>query len=287
MSDEGLSSKDFFDLVKTIRPPVIIHEEELMKPLSDSDKVHAATFASFLPDTVFDAITNKKNKAMIGVSGKLTAPDESIYLLLKVVIGKQRQISVLYFDKKMQYMGRLTLLDTKQTIRNVHHSCKIDARFNISLITEKKSPTGQSWTGERIYFFDASGLPIMAVTNTNEDLSNRILGNPIDSFPATQKHTGDYSGDAKNLVSIRDGRTRQSIYFFMHVSKQQGKCVAELKGEADWVNKNKAIFRDDKTPCVIEFNFSSNSLLIKEMAGCGTYRDIGCVIEGKYPRKKK
>jgi len=287
ISDEGLSTKDFFDLVETIKPPLIIQEDVLIKPVPDSVKVHPATFASFLPDSVFQALSDKKDKVVIGVEGKLIAPDESVYLIIKVISGKQRRISILYFDKKRQYLGRLTLLDSKQKIRNVHHSCKIDAKMNISLITEKKSPSGQAWTGEQIYYFDATGLPIMAVTNTNEDLSNQLRGNPIDSFPATQKYTGDYSGDAKNLVSIRDGRTRQSIYFFMHISKQQGKCVAELKGEADMVSRNKAIFRDDKTPCVIEFNFSSNTLHIKEMTGCGTYRDIGCVIEGKYPKKKK
>jgi hypothetical protein len=287
MSDEGLSSNDFFGLVETLNPPLTIHEEELLKPVSDSDKVHTATFASFLPDSVFQAITDKKEKVVIGVEGKIIAPDKSVYLIIKVISGKQRRMSVLYFDKKRQYLGRLTLLDSKHKIRNVHHSCKIDARMNISLITEKKSSTGQVWTGEQIYYFDATGLPIMAVTNTNEDLSNQIRGNPIDSFPSTQKYTGDYSSDEKNLVSIRDGITGKSINFFMHISKQQGKCVAELKGEAEMVSRNKAIFRDNKTPCVIEFNFSSNTLHIKEMTGCGTYRDIGCVIEGKYPKKKK
>ena len=99
ISDEGLSTKDFFDLVETIKPPLIIQEDALIKPVPDSVKVHPATFASFLPDSVFLAITEKKEKVVIGVEGKIIAPDQSVYLIIKVISGKQRRMSVMYFDK--------------------------------------------------------------------------------------------------------------------------------------------------------------------------------------------
>ena len=127
----------------------------------------------------------------------------------------------------------------------------------------------------------------MAVTNTNEDLSNEILGNPIDSLFRKNKYSGDYSTDKKNLVSIRDGRTDKTLHFFIHFSKRQGSCVGELKGEADWVNKNLAVFRDNKSPCIIEFRFDKNQISIKETGGCGSFRDIKCTFEGSYPKVKK
>jgi hypothetical protein len=163
----------------------------------------------------------------------------------------------------------------------------MDAKFNFYLIHKKMLPDGTEWNGEKVYYFDPSGLPVMAVTNTNEDLSNIILGNPIDSFPATHKFSGDYSTDKQNLVSIRDGRRNKTLQFFIHFSKREGNCIGEIKGEADWVNKTLAVFRDAKSPCVIEFRFTPKAVSIRETTGCGSYRDIKCIFEGNYPRVKK
>jgi hypothetical protein len=213
--------------------------------------------------------------------------DKFTYLFITKSNGKQQSIIAIYFNPKGQYLGHLLLIDSRQIKSGYRQSAKIDARYNINIITEHTLPNGEVWAGEQIYYFDPTGLPIMAVTNTNEDLSNEILGNPIDSMPRKHKYSGDYSADKKNLVSIRDGRTDKSLNFFIHFSKRQGNCVGELKGEADWVNKNMAVFRDSKSPCVIEFHFADRKINIKEVNGCGSYRDIKCLFEGSFPKVKK
>jgi hypothetical protein len=164
---------------------------------------------------------------------------------------------------------------------------RIDSRFNISMIQERKVATGEIWTNETIYYMNDSGRFIIAMTNSNEDLSDEIMGNPIDTFARKNKFSADYTSDKKNLVSIRDGATAKTFQFFIHFSKQNGECIGELKGEAEWIDKTKGIFRDGDSDCAIEFSFGSSSVSIKEQNGCGSYRDITCFFEGSYPRKKE
>ncbi len=50
---------------------------------------------------------------------------------------------------------------------------------------------------------------------------------------------------------------------------------------------NSGRFTENNGTCAIEFNFSGNSVKLKEVEGCGSYRDIKCFFEGSYIRKKK
>lgn len=287
ISDQGLSVPDFLKIAPELSLPVTIHENDLSQIKYDSSTVHLPTFKSYFKDSLFQTIFGEKRKQKISVVGKVQLEDKSTYLVVREVSGKNKSAIIIYFNPKGNYLGHLVLISPKQRITSEKYSFKIDSKLNISLITERQISKEELWTGEKIYYFDPSGLPIIAVTNTNEDLSNEILGNPIDSIPRKNKYAGDYSTDKKNLVSIRDGRTEKSMQFFIHFSKRQGNCVGEIKGEADWVNKNFAVFRDNKSQCIIEFRFSYQRVTIRETNGCGSYRDIKCTFEGSYPKVKK
>jgi len=287
ISDEGLEVKAFLRAVPDWTLPVQLEEKDLTRAANDSQKIHLPTFKTYLSDSLFTETTLRSEKAGIYALGKVVAPDQSVYLFIQTIAGKRKCISVLYFDPKHVCMGFLSVLDTKQARPGISQSVRADSKYNFYRIEKKVLPDGSEWTGEKVYYFDPSGLPVMAVTNTNEDLSNIILGNPIDSFPALQKFSGDYSTDKQNLISVRDGRRNKTLQFFIHFSKRQGNCIGEIKGEADWVSKTLAVFRDPKSPCVIEFRFSPKSVSIRETTGCGSYRDIKCIFEGTYPKVKK
>jgi hypothetical protein len=287
ISDEGLTAPEFLQIAPELSLPYIFSENDFKKMNNDSTWIHIPTFRSYLPDTLFNKYFDESPKTKISVLGKVSTEDKSTYLFIYRISPGKKTVTLFYFNSKAQYLGSLILLDAREKKPASVLSFKMDTRYNISRITERELPDGEVWTGEEIYYFDASGRPIMAVTNTNEDLSNEILGNPIDTLSRRNKFAGDYSTDKKNLVSIRDGRTEKSLNFFIHFSKRQGSCVGELKGEADWVNKNLAVFRDGKSPCVIEFRFTNKQVQIKETNGCGSYRDIKCAFEGSYPKVKK
>jgi hypothetical protein len=47
-----------------------------------------------------------------------------------------------------------------------------------------------------------------------------------------------------------------------------------------------AEYREPGDPCALEFNFTSSSVIIKEVGGCGSRRGLRCSFNGSYARKK-
>jgi hypothetical protein len=88
-------------------------------------------------------------------------------------------------------------------------------------------------------------------------------------------------------VSFRDGRKAGTLLFFIHFEKDNGTCNGELKGDAVLGPGNTAKFTENNGTCSIDFMFNGNTVRIKELEGCGSYRDIKCFFEGSYTRKKK
>ncbi|HMP86351.1 MAG TPA: hypothetical protein PKE63_03685, partial [Lacibacter sp.] len=215
-----------------------------------------------------------------------TTADKGTYLFVKATDGKKQRVHFYFFTNRQQYLGSMLLSDRVEKTASLNRYCRMDSRQNIAFITEKKMPTGEFWTGETIYYMNSEGQMVLAVTNTNEDLSDEIRGNPVDTLPRTHRHSGDYSTDRKNLVSVRDGIRPNTFRFFIHFSKQQGDCIGEVKGEGEWTGPHTGIFRDNNSPCVLEFRFTSASVSIRETDGCGSYRGITCFFEGTYPLKK-
>lgn len=286
ITDEDLTAADFIGLATQMVYPIVVNDSLLNAKEKDSILINQETYKTFLPDTVFKALYPKTKNLKLYLIGKSADGDKGNYVLVKSVLGKDKGAQLIYFDKKSQYLGSLNigaLLPKGNAVRY----CKIDSKHNISFVQERKTPTGELWTNETIYFMDdQSGRFIVAMTNSTEDLSDMIMGNPIDSLARKQKFSADYTTDKKNLVSIRDGASEKSFEFFIHFSKQNGDCVGEVKGTGEWIGKAKGIFRDRSSDCVITFDFTSSSVRITEQ-NCGLYRGITCFFEGSYPKKKE
>jgi len=73
--------------------------------------------------------------------------------------------------------------------------------------------------------------------------------------------------------------------FFVHFEKKNN-CTGEVKGEAHFTGSNTAVYRSSGDPCVMQFSFTSSSVTIREMEGCGSHRGVDCVFEGSFPKKK-
>jgi hypothetical protein len=287
ITDEGLPLKELLALAPELSYPIVITDSLLQQPGFDSMRLHTSTFLQYLPDTLVQRIYPEKKELHLYVLGKATLKDNGTYLLVRSDYGKKKKnIYLFYFSAQPAYLGNFLLSNQLKRSGNVHRYCKIDSRQNIAFITEQKMPTGEYWTGETIYYLNSQGQPVLAVTNTNEDLSDEIRGNPIDTLPRKHAHSADYSTDSKNLVSIRDGQREGTFEFFIHFSKQKGQCIGEVKGTGQWVSAHKGIFTDNNTPCVIAFQFTGKSVTISEVEGCGAYRGITCFFEGTYPRVK-
>ena len=286
ITDEDLTAADFISLATTLPFPILINDSMILKKEKDSSLINQAAFQTFLPDTVYKKLYPNTNKLKLYLIGKATDEEERNYIVVKSILDKSRKVQLFYFDKKATLLSAIDISNYLPKGPGSKY-CRIDNKFNISFIQEQKTPTGELWTNESIYYMDATGQFIMAMTNSTEDLSNVIMGNPIDTFARKNKYSADYTSDKKNLVSIRDGASAKAFQFFIHFSKQNGQCTGEVKGEAEWIAQHKGIFRDADSDCVIEFNFSNSSVNIKEQNGCGSYRGITCFFEGSYPKKRE
>lgn len=99
---------------------------------------------------------------------------------------------------------------------------------------------------------------MLIMTDALEDKVTELI-NPIDSFARKQKFTADYGSGKMNLVSIRDGRKKGMITFFIHFEKDNGNCTGELKGEAKMISNTMAEYKEAGQPCSIQFNFTSST----------------------------
>ena len=285
ITDEGLTVAEFIALAPVSPLPVIVHDTTLRKKEPDSSKINTAGFLAYLPDSVISNFFSSPKNLRLYVLGTVEDTEKGHYLLLKSVKGKKASAFLFYFNRKNEYVA-VKQIGGGNTEQGITRYCKIDGRYNITMVEEKKR-NGSLRIRETIYYLDAGGQFILVMTNSNEDLSAEIRGNPIDSFPRTNKFAADYAIDQKNLVSIRDGSTNKTLHFFIHFSKQKDACIGELKGEATWIDQQKAVFRDPNSPCVLYFTFTKSSVRIQEEDGCGSYRDITCLFEGSYPRKRE
>lgn len=286
VSDENLSAADVIELAPVFSFPVVINDSVLTAKQGDSSLVKLAAFQTFLPDSVFKLHYPQTKQLKLYLLGKAVDGEKGNYVFIKSVSAAKKAVHFFYFNKKNQYLGSMKLAENTPKA-GVTKYCRIDSRFNISMIQERKTPTGEYWSSETIYYMDANGRMITSVTNSNEDLSDVIMGNPIDTLPRKNKYSADYRTDKKNLVSIRDGVTSKTFRFFIHFSKQGGACVGELKGTGEWTGNGKAVFRDDGSDCVINFNFTNYAVSLKEENGCGSYRDITCFFEGSFTKVKE
>ena len=74
--------------------------------------------------------------------------------------------------------------------------------------------------------------------------------------------------------------------FFVHFEKKNN-CTGELRGEAAFTSANTAVYRGGGDFCVLQFGFTSSSVTITEMEGCGSHRGVDCVFEGTFPKRKE
>jgi hypothetical protein len=238
-------------------------------------------FRSYIPDSIKTALVGNTNARFIPLY-KLQHPQGETYFITKVINGKKKAAMLSVFDKDNNYASSFPFLipDTDPT---TSQTTILDKSFSISRNVNKRMKDGTVADGKHVFAYDRENKNFVLVMTDLLDDSNLELINPIDTLPGTTRHAGDYVRDKKNLVSIRDGRSENEVQIFIHFERKDG-CSGEIKGYAIYTSSKTAVFRE--VPCVLELNFSTNSVAIKEVEGCGSYRGTMCTFEGSYPKKK-
>ena len=52
-------------------------------------------------------------------------------------------------------------------------------------------------------------------------------------------------------------------------------------------NTNAAQFKENGDPCIIDFRFEENEIILKEQGSCGNHRGIKCIFNDTFVKKKE
>ncbi len=285
--DDPVEATDFIGFFEPLKLPFYYADSSLQKAKKENDSllISYKVFTQIIPDSVLTQLYGKGSKPRIYAMGKSTGPNSETLLIVKAILGTKKAVLVLGFDKEYNFAGALTALRPDQ-LTATQQVMIVDRRHTITKTMMRKNKDGSLSEGKDVYAFNAdSKIFYLVMTDALEDKQTELI-NPIDTLSRKQKWTADYGSGKMNLVSIRDGRRSSELTFFIHFDKENGKCTGELKGEAMITGSNTAEYRKDGDPCKLKFIFSSGSVTLKELEGCGSYRPLNCSFNGSFARKK-
>lgn len=281
--DEPVDVRDFIEFFPEKKLPFEVADSTLLRRENDSLLISQAVFKQFVPDSILTGYFGKSAKPKIYPLAR--AEGDITYLFVKANTDKKRAALVLAFDKKDQYIAAMPIL-TPDELSATQEKGIMDNRFTITKSVTRKNKDGSVSEGRNIYVLNNDAKKFMLIMTDSPDKVTELV-NPIDTFPKKQKYTADYGSGKSTIVSFRDGRRNDRLSFFIHFEKDNGNCTGELKGEAILKSSNLAEYRQAGDPCILQFKFTSSSVTVKELEGCGSRRGLRCSFDGTYPRKKE
>jgi hypothetical protein len=284
--DDELEVSEFVEFFPEITLPFVVADTSLLKPETDSMRIGNKIFSQFIPDSILTKEFGKTAKPRIYPLGRATEKNKQTYLFIKAVAGSKRVGYLACFDSEDKFLSAMPLVRTGfNDYTNAFGS--LDKKFQITTYREIKKANNETGYKKNVYIYTPSSASFLLIlTEPNEDIFETVY-NPIDTLPATSKVAGDYVQNKTNFISIRDGKGPGDILFFVHFEKDEANCNGELKGSARFISENVAQYKESGNPCTVQFAFKGNVVTMKEMEGCGSFRDIKCFFDGRFTRKKE
>jgi hypothetical protein len=282
--EEPVDIKDFIESFEPLSLPYQVVDTAVGKKKTDTLLISHNVFSHLIPDSILNKAFGKGVKPKIYPVGKITS-DQGNYLFLKALSTERKAIMVLCFDKKNKFITGMPVLQPDANPATQQFFV-MDKRYTLSKNIIRKNPDGTISDGKNVYVLNEPARSFLLIMTDALDEQTIELINPIDSLSRRNKFSGDYARDKVNLVSIRDNKRPGRMTFFVHFEKKNN-CTGELKGDASFTSGNTAVFRGSGDPCVLQFTFTSSSVAMKEMEGCGSHRGLDCVFEGTFPKKKE
>ena len=284
--EEPVTISDFIESFQPLDLPFQFADTSVSKKPKDTLLVSYKIFTQFVPEQVLAKVFGAGVKPKIYPVGKVPVPDHENYLFVKALSGDRRAAFLICFDKKNNFIAAMPALQPDANPAT-QQSFSMDKRFTISKSITRRNPDGTVSDGKEVYVLNEEGRSFMLIMTDALDEKNVEVINPIDTFSKKNKFSADYIKDKNNLVSVRDNKKAGRITFFVHFEKNNGDCTGEVKGEANFASPTTALYRSAGDPCTLQFNFTSSSVTMTEVQGCGSHRGVNCVFEGTFFKKKE
>ncbi|HMG69334.1 MAG TPA: hypothetical protein VK588_16670 [Chitinophagaceae bacterium] len=283
--EDPVDIRDFIQSFEPIELPYQAADTSVAKKRKDTVTIGYKVFAHIVPDTILEKLFLKNEKEKIYPVGRISGPDHGTYLLVKALSTDRKELLLLCFSKKNDFIAAMPALIPDANPATQQYFI-IDKRFTLSKTINRKNADGTTSDGKNVYVLNEPGKSFQLIMTDALDEQIVELINPIESLPRKNKFSGDYAKDKKNMVSVRDNKRQGRITFFVHFEKKNN-CTGELKGEASFTSANTAVYRSDGDFCMLQFNFTASTVSIAETQGCGSHRGVDCVFEGTFPKKKE
>ncbi|HEV8506511.1 MAG TPA: hypothetical protein VGQ53_13960 [Chitinophagaceae bacterium] len=283
--DEPVDIKDFIESFQPLDLPYQIADTSVSKKRADTTLISYKVFTHLVPDTLLSKVFGKEERPKIYPMGRVAAPEQGTYLFVKALSADRKAALILCFDKKNNFITAMPVMqpDANPATQQVF---VLDKRFTLSKGITRRNADGTISDGKNVYVLNEPAKSFLLIMTDALDEKTMEIINPIDSLSRKNKFSADYQKDKLNFISIRDSRKAGRLVFFVHFEKKNN-CSGEIKGEANFTSANSALFRGSGDPCTLQFTFTSSSVSMKEVQGCGSHRGVDCIFDGTYPRKKE
>ncbi len=285
-ANENGQVQDILNAYKELKLPFSV-TDSTMQNIADTSTISYPFFTQYVPDTIFNKPFGKDRKLTIHPIGKIQVKNKETYLTTFVSSKKDSAIYLLVFNnKKFTVSMPLLVSDNDKAV----DAASIDKKLSI-VINREWTKNKQDLYKRTIYAYNNIGQFTTILTETNEERNNaeKVLVNPLDTFPKKNKYSGEYMNGKKKFLSIRDGKTPSQYLFFVHFENQNDEepCGGELKGTFTMVSENAGVYSQTGDPCGIDLSFKGNQVNVKENGSCGNRRGIKCFFNDTYTKKKE
>ncbi|PZP45968.1 MAG: hypothetical protein DI598_12705 [Pseudopedobacter saltans] len=264
-------AETFFDEFRTLRFPYIVADTAIASR-TDSSTIPADVLKKYLPDSITAKILD--NNPTAHPVGKIDNATNR-FILLALQKGQQTKWYVMAFDNKNKFLSYLPLINNRDE-DSYRHTLSINQEPTFTIGKSKKdSKDNVLYTNEGFGYNTETHQFSLVINDSNENLpeSDKIYV-PIDTLAKHFPFSGDYRKDKQNVLVLRDGSRPNEYIFFYHFDKTDDDPSAkgEIKGKLRMAGESNAIYQQGGDPCVIDFNFKSNKIKIKEEGNCANYR---------------
>ncbi len=282
--ETGLSYNTFAARFKKAELTYELTDSGLLKD-EDTAALHNEVFASYIPDSVLVKALGKAGKTTFVPLVRAEGKGEETFFIVKALGNKRKAALIVTFKSDGTFGAAFPFLVPDNNPKTSQKS-SLDKSLSITRAVSNKAEDGLTTEGKEVYAYNKTAKSFILVMTDLLDDSSVELINPIDTFSKIHAFAGDYGSDKKNIVSVRDGRNKNEINFYIYFEKDGGACSGELKGTAFFTTGSTAVYRQSGDACVLELQFSSSAVTLEEDEGCGLHRGLKCSFNGTYKKNK-
>lgn len=282
--EDDVNMQEFVDFFPEASLPFMYADSSLYAKTDDSLLISADIFNEFTPDSVLSSSFGTEKPKLYAI-GKFSEKEGTVYLMSKAATAKTKVMFIAAYSNKNEFLAAMPVMKSQKE-KGITTVVTIDKLFNISKKTIKKMPNDVEISGDDIYVLNGAAKKFMLVMTDALGDDAEVI-NPIDTLGRSYKFAGDYGVGSRNIISIRDNVKPGRVQFYIHLEEKNSQCSGELKGEANITSDNTVIYKKPGDPCALQFEFDKNSVILKELEGCGSRMGaLDCTFNGRYPKKK-